>query len=230
MNTHRNHPGMPDSGALLMSYLGAACQPTKPTREQNRETSMSLLDAKISKPLEGGPSFSLGHRLLRAAWRTTWWLLAAWTPPPLHRWRVLLLRLFGAKVHSSAHVYSSANIWFPPNLVMEAGACLGPRVNCYCMAPIILKAGVIVSQGAHLCAGMHDIEDADFQLVVKPILIDEHAWIAAEGFVGPGVTVGRNAVLGARGVLFRNAEPCGVYVGNPATFIKSRHIQDTATP
>lgn len=183
---------------------------------------MSLLDAKQSKPLQGGPSFSLRHRLFRATWNLTWLLLAAWTPTPLHRWRIGLLKLFGARVHSTAHVYSSARVWYPPNLVMASGSCLAPSVNCYCMAPIHLGRNATVSQGAHLCAGMHDIEDPEFQLLTKPIVIDDYAWIAAECFVGPGVRIGEGAVLGARTVLFKNAEAHGVYIGNPAVLIKHR--------
>lgn len=183
---------------------------------------MTLLDATQSKPLEGGPSFSLRHRIFRALWNITWCLLAAWTPPPLHRWRVWLLNLFGANVHATAHVYGSARIWYPPNLAMAAGSCLGPGVTCYCMAPIQLRQGAIVSQGTHLCAGMHDIEDPDFQLLAKPIVIGAHAWVAAEAFIGPGVEIGEHAVIGARAVLFRNADAHGVYAGNPAQAIKKR--------
>ena len=185
---------------------------------------MTLLDARESKPIEGGPSFSLGHRLFRAAWNVAWLLLAAWTPAPLHRWRIGLLNLFGARVHATAHVYGSARVWYPPHLEMDVGSCLAPGVRCYCMAPISLGRHATVSQGAHLCAGMHDIEDPEFQLVVKPITVGANAWVAAEAFVGPGVCVGEAAVLGARGVLFKSAEPHGVYVGNPAVFVKHRSL------
>lgn len=183
---------------------------------------MTLLDASKSKPLEGGASFSLKHRLVRSVWAASWSLLAAWTPPPLHRWRILLLSVFGARVHPSAHVYGSARIWYPPNLVMGQDACLGPQVNCYCMAPISLGRNAIASQGAQLCAGTHDIEDPDFQLVVKPIVIGKDAWVAAGAFIGPGVTIGERAVIGARAVMFKDAEAGGVYVGNPAKLIKFR--------
>ena len=183
---------------------------------------MTLLNANKSKPLHGGPSFSLAHRLFRLIWNLAWLALASWTPAPLHRWRVWLLNCFGAHIHDTAHVYGSAKVWYPPNLTMGARSCLGPNVNCYCMAPIRLGNGSIVSQGSHLCAGMHDIEDPDFQLIVKPINISSCAWVAAEAFVGPGVTIGEWAVLGARAVVFKDMEPFSVYVGNPALLIKYR--------
>lgn len=187
---------------------------------------MSLLDAKQSRPLEGGPSFTVSHRVFRAAWQAAWIVLAAWTPPPLYRWRGLVLRWFGAQVSSSAKVYGSARIWYPPNLILEDDACLGPQVNCYNMAPIRLGRGAIVSQGSHLCAGTHDIDDPDFQLVVRPISIGAKAWVAAEAFVGPGVTVGPGAVIGARSVLTKNAEAGVVYAGNPARQIRVRKVGD----
>jgi hypothetical protein len=81
-------------------------------------------------------------------------------------------------------------------------------------------------QGAHLCTGTHDVEDADFQLVTKPIVIGANAWIAAEAFVGPGVTVGEGAVLGARAVAFRHLDAWTVYAGNPARKLRRRFEQD----
>ncbi|WP_372720585.1 putative colanic acid biosynthesis acetyltransferase [Novipirellula sp.] len=185
-------------------------------------SSSALLDASAAKPSEGGASYSLGNRLMRVFWKFTWLILASWTPPPLHRYRVAILRMFGADIDWTAHVYSNVKIWLPSNLVMEPHACLGPGVNCYCMARIRLRRGAIISQGTTLCAATHDIRDPDFQLVAKPIQVGEGAWVAAEAFVGPGVSIGDRAVIGARSVLCRDAEEEGVYVGNPATLIKKR--------
>ena len=175
-------------------------------------------------PLFGAPSFSRTHRIKRAIWFLVWGLFASWTPAPMHRWRVFLLKLAGANVHSTVHVYGSTRVWYPPDLVMEANSCLGPRVNCYNMAPIRIGAGAIVSQGASLCAGTHDTTDPQFQLIVKPIDIGAKAWIAAEAFVGPGVSIGNGAIIGARAVLFKDALANGVYVGNPANLIKYRTV------
>jgi len=185
---------------------------------------MSILEARAA--YDGGPSFSLGHRLYRAIWAIAWGLLASWTPPPLHRWRIFLLNLFGARVHPSCHIYGSTRVWRPKLLHMEARSTLGPRVNCYCMAQITLKARAIVSQDATLCAGTHDVADPHFQLQARPITIGQGAWVAAEAFVGPGVSVGAGAVLGARAVAFKDLAAWTIYVGNPCAALKRRIIRD----
>jgi putative colanic acid biosynthesis acetyltransferase WcaF len=188
---------------------------------------MNVLKARDYKSGMSGPCFTLSNRLLRATWNVMWILLAAWTPPPMHAWRRMVLRLFGAKVASTARVYGSARIWNPRNLEMAEFSCIGPRVNCYSMAKISFGPYALASQGAHLCAGTHDIYDPNFQLVVKPIVLSAKAWVAAEAFVGPGVTVGEGAVLGARAVTFSDLKPWTIYTGNPARELKTRTLRSS---
>jgi len=183
---------------------------------------MSLLDARLSRTRKGGPSFTRRHRIYRAAWNVTWALLGRWTPVPLHRWRRLLLMLFGAEIHPTAKVYPSTKIWYPANLRMYEYSCLASNVTCYCMDVIEIGPYALVSQGAYLCGGTHDIDDPNFPLITRSISIHKDAWIAAEAFVGPGVVVGEGAVLGARACSFKPLEPNTVYVGNPAVAVRNR--------
>lgn len=169
-----------------------------------------------------GPSYRLSNRLRRVLWNTVWLLLCRFTPPPLRRWRLFVLRLFGADVSFEANVYPDTKIWAPWNLRMATHATLGPGVNCYNASLVTLGERVIVSQGTHLCTASHDYNDPALQLFAKPICIESDAWVAAECFIGPGVTIGEGAILGARTVLFRDAPPNTIWIGNPATFKKNR--------
>ena len=139
-------------------------------------------------------------------------------------WRRFLLRLFGAEIASTARIYGSARIWYPPNLSVGSHASIGRGVNVYCMGPISIGPYALVSQGAHLCGGTHDIDHPHFQLHARPITLGARAWIAAEAFVGPGVRVGEGAVLGARGVAMRDLMPWTVYGGNPAVVLRRRRV------
>lgn len=183
------------------------------------------LDGRFARPWEGGASFSLGNRLYRLIWNATWLLLAAWTPSPMRGWRRVLLRLFGAQIAKTANVYGSARIWSPAKLVMGDHSAIGPRAIVYSMAKVAIGPYAIISQGAHLCAGTHDIEDAAFQLRARPISIGARAWIAAEAFVGPGVTIGDGAVLGARACAMSDVAPWSVCSGNPARMLRVRRIR-----
>jgi putative colanic acid biosynthesis acetyltransferase WcaF len=181
-----------------------------------------ILDASKSGGTFAGANFSLRHRLFRAVWNLTWLLLASWTPPPFHAWRRFLLRAFGARIGRGARVYGSARIWYPPNLTMGDFAVMGWNVNCYCQGAITLEDYAIVSQFSHLVSGTHEIDSPAFQLYTKPIHIGRRAWIAANAFVGPGVTVAEGAVLGACGVAFKDLDAWTVYAGNPAQPIRQR--------
>ena len=186
---------------------------------------MTPLDASRTRPLEGGASFALGNRLTRAAWAVTWLLLARFTPPALHGWRRQVLRAFGARIAGGARVHGSAQIWLPANLELGSQALVGPGVRIYNQGRITIGPRTVVSQRAHLCASSHDIADPHFQLVLRPITIGAQCWIAAEAFVGPGVTMADRSVLGARGALFEDAEADGVYSGNPALLIRHRQLR-----
>ena len=186
---------------------------------------MSLLDAQTTRPLEGGASFSIANRLFRVLWMVCWLVLARFTPPPLHAWRRIVLRLFGAQVGRGARVHASVMIWHPANLVLGEQCLIGPGVRLYNQGTITIGARTVVSQRAHLCASSHDINDPDFQLILRPIMVGTQCWVAAEAFVGPGVNMGDRSVLAARGALFANAEADGVYSGNPAQFVKRRQLR-----
>lgn len=186
---------------------------------------MNLLDANSSRPLEGGASFTIGNRAARAMWTIAWLGLARWTPPPLHRWRRLVLIAFGAKLGAGARVHASAKIWLPANLQLGANALIGPGVRLYNQGRIVVGSRSVVSQGAHICASSHDIRDSHFQLVLRPVTIGDNCWVAADAFVGPGVSMGDGSVLAARGALFEDCSSWTVYRGNPATAIKVREMR-----
>lgn len=172
-------------------------------------------------------NYSRKHRFIRALWIVVWTLFARPLPKSFCRkWKLMLLRMFGAKIHWTACVHASVKVFYPANLVMEEYACLGPEVNCYNAALVKVGAHTTVSQGAYLCTATHDISDPLNHLYSLPIVIEDQAWIASEAFIGPGVTVKQGAVVGARAAVFKDVEPWTVVGGNPAKFIKKRIIKE----
>lgn len=172
------------------------------------------------------PSFSLKNRLARLIWAIVYILLFKPSPRPFHEWRSFLLRCFGAKIGKGCHVYPHAKIWAPWNLVMSDYAGMADDVNCYSMAVVSLGKKVVVSQGTYLCTGTHDYEDASFQLYAKPIYIGDNAWLCAESFIHPGVTIGEGAIIGARSMVTKDMPAWTVCAGNPCKSIKPRIIKN----
>lgn len=169
-----------------------------------------------------GPSFSLGNRLGRVVWNIACGLFFRHTPRPLHAWRAFVLRIFGAKIGKGAHIYPRAIIWAPWNLEVGDETGVADNAILYNQAKITLGRRVVISQGAHLCSGTHDYEDPGFPLYAKPITVGDHAWVAAEAFVHPGVTIGEGAVIGARAVVTKDAPAWMVCAGHPCQQIKPR--------
>lgn len=156
----------------------------------------------------------------RILWPAAWLLLAAWTPPSLGPWRRVLLRLFGAKVSSTAGIYGSARITDPSNVEIGEHAYIGPRVIIEASARIAFGDYSLVSQEAWICAALDG--PLDYETTSRAIEIGRYAWIAAKAFVGPGVRVGEGAVVGACGCAFEELSPWTVYVGNPAQPVRPR--------
>lgn len=174
-----------------------------------------------------GPSFGLGNRLARALWLVAWVLLCRWTPAISYFWRSFILRIFGAKVGRGAHVYPGVKIWAPWNLEIGEEAGIANGTTLYSQGKITIGKRVVISQGSHLCAGTHDFEKPGFPLITKPIHIGDHAWLAAEVFVHPGVNVGEGCVVGARSVVTKDLPEWMVCSGFPAKALRARERVDS---
>lgn len=163
----------------------------------------------------------------RAVWNICYIVLFRPFPTKFFRiWRNFVLKMFGAKIAPRAGVYSSAKVYCPWNLVLDRNAWIGPNVICYNANIVHLEENVTVSQNTHLCSASHDITSSGHELITAPITIKKGAWVAADAFVGMGVTIGEGAVVGARAAVFKNVEPWTIVGGNPAKFIKKRVIKD----
>lgn len=172
-------------------------------------------------------ALSRKHQLLRLLWGIVWNIFARPLPRSMGSgWKRFLLRLFGAKIHPTAMVYSSAKVYYPPNLEMNAYSCLASDVDCYNVASIKIGANTTVSQGTYLCTASHDITNPLNPLITAPIIIEDQAWIGAHAFIGMGVIVGQGAVVGATASVYKDVEPWTVVGGNPAKLIKKRMLID----
>lgn len=171
-------------------------------------------------------SFSISNKIGRVMWNISYLILfRPFNLDFFKGWRAFVLRQFGAKVGANTSVCASVKIWAPWNLEIGDFSSIGPKVDCYNQGKIKIGNHTIISQKTYLCASTHDHLIANYPLICKPIEIKNQVWIAADAFIGPGVTVEEGAVIGARTSVFKDVEPWVVVGGNPAKFLKKRSIK-----
>ena len=172
-------------------------------------------------------NFSKKEKINRQLWmlcRTL--LIKPFSFPVFNGWRCSVYKMFGAKIGQNCTIYSSARIWAPWHLELGDNSCIGPEVDFYNQGHIVIGNHTIISQKSYLCASSHDYKKKDFPLVRKPIFIGNQVWVAADSFIGPGVTVGDGAIVSARSAVFDNVDSWTIVRGNPAYLIKERIIND----
>ncbi|MBK9291139.1 MAG: colanic acid biosynthesis acetyltransferase WcaF [Bacteroidetes bacterium] len=140
--------------------------------------------------------------------------------------KVLILRLFGAKVGRGVVIKPAVNIKYPWMLQIGNHSWIGERVWIDNLAPVSIGNHCCISQGAMLLCGNHNFKKVTFELMTLPITLEDGSWVGAFAIVGPGVTCGSHSVLAVNSVANRNLEPYAIYQGNPAQKIKQRIIED----
>lgn len=165
---------------------------------------------------------SLRNKLLRFLWAIVWATAYVVSPRPFHKWRVFLLRSFGANIDSGVRIDGTARVFYPPNLTLCKNVVIGPSVHLYCVAPIEIGPNSMVSQRSYLCTGSHDYTKPHLPLVAAPIRLGSGVWVCAQAFIGPGVSIGDNAIVAAAAVVVKAVGAREIVGGNPAKLIKLR--------
>jgi putative colanic acid biosynthesis acetyltransferase WcaF len=169
----------------------------------------------------------VANRAGRLVWLFVQATLFRPTPWFMNRWRTCLLRACGARI-GGACLHNRVRVWAPWRLTLGTQVYVAEQVNLYNPFGITVGNRVVISQGAFLCTASHDYTDPTYPLTGGAIRVEDDCWIAAEAFIGPGVTIGAGAVVGARAVVTKDVEPWTVVAGNPARMIRKRVLKPAA--
>ena len=145
---------------------------------------------------------------------------------PSSKLKIIVLKLFGAKIGLGVVLKPAINVKYPWNLEIGDHSWVGENAWLDSLAPIKVGSHCCISQGVYFCTGNHDWTDPAFGLVVKPIVIEDGAWVGARATVLPGVTVASHSIVAAGTVMSKNTQPYMIYSGNPPVAIKKRIVME----
>ncbi len=172
-------------------------------------------------------SWSVGETVKLYLWRIVWALFYRTTPKLFfNKWRLALLKAFGAKIKGDPFVFPSSKIFAPWFLALGDKSCLGPYSEIYNLGPVILGRNVTVSQYSYLCNGTHDLSLANLPLMVGTMEIGDNVFMGAKCLLLPGIKIGDYAVIGAGAVVTKDVDAYDIVGGNPAKVLKKRVLRD----
>lgn len=143
---------------------------------------------------------------------------------PIGSAKVSILRAFGATIGRGVVIKPNVRIKFPWRLRIGDHAWIGQGVWIDNLVEVSVGNDVCISQLCYLCTGSHDHRRSGFDLLTKPIVIQDGAWIGARSTIFQGVVVGANSLVAGGSVVVKNVEPTAIVAGNPATRIGQREV------
>ena len=155
-----------------------------------------------------------------------WWFFQSFffnlSPQFAYGFRRWILRCFGCKVGVGVIIRPSVKITYPWKVRIGDYSWIGDHAVLYSLSEIEIGKNSVVSQKCYLCTGYHDYREVDFAIQAKKIIIEDGCWIAADVFIGPGVSIKNGAVIGARSSVFNDMPENMVCMGYPCKPYKKR--------
>ena len=136
---------------------------------------------------------------------------------------VAILKLFGAKIGKEVRIKPYIYIHYPWRLHIGDYSWLA-ECRIENLAQVTIGKNVCVSQNSMILTGNHDYKKSGFDLITKPILLEDGVWIGAKAVVCPGVTAHSHSVLTVGSVATKDLSSYAIYQGNPAVRVKERIV------
>jgi len=139
--------------------------------------------------------------------------------------KILILKLFGAKIGNGVIIKPSVQIKYPWKLSIGNHTWIGEHVWIDNLDRVSIADHCCISQGALLLCGNHNYGSPEFDLIIHPIVLETGAWVGAKSLVAPGVIMHSHSVLTAGSCATTDLVAYGIYQGNPANLVKTRIIK-----
>lgn len=140
------------------------------------------------------------------------------------------LRTFVAKLDEGAMINSPFYMEFANHLEMGGNSFI--NYDCIMLNNAMVKLGdnVLVGPKVSFYTVMHPIDAKQREqwlVYAKPITVEDNVWIGGSATILGGVTIGKNAIVGAGAVVTKDVEPNTIVVGNPARVLRKITAEDS---
>ena len=138
-------------------------------------------------------------------------------------WRKFLLQLFGARIGRFNRLHPGLKVKMPWRLIIGDYCWLGEDTWIDNLNKVQISNNVCISQGVYFCTGSHNYKKETFDLITKPIFIDEQVWIAAKSIIGPGYTIGKSSIVTMGSIVTKDIPPSSIYKSHEKIILKNFH-------
>lgn len=140
------------------------------------------------------------------------------------------LRTFVEKLDEGAMINSPFYMEFANHLEMGVNSFI--NYDCIMLNNAMVKLGdnVLVGPKVSFYTAMHPIDAKQREqwlVYAKPITVEDNVWIGGSATILGGVTIGKNAIVGAGAVVTKDVEPNTIVVGNPARVLRKITAEDS---
>lgn len=138
--------------------------------------------------------------------------------------------------------YSSLTAWdnyqgekFTPKVSIGENCNLGEYLHLTCIDEVVIGSGVLTGRWVTITDNAHGSSEEisegtvphDRKLYSKgPVIIEDNVWIGDKATILPGITIGKNSIVGANSVVTKSVPPNSVVAGNPAKVICTCHRKE----
>ncbi len=166
-----------------------------------------------------------GNKLKILLWSLiNYFILNSSIPFPMS-FKVMLLRLFGAKIGEGLIMKLKIRIKYPWRLNIGNNCWIGESVWIDNLDEVEIMNDVCISQGALLLTGNHDYTISSFPYKLGKIKLEDGVWIGANAVVCPNVVCETHSVLTVNSVATKDLVAWSINAGNPAIKIRNRVLK-----
>lgn len=167
-------------------------------------------------------AFNKRTKIKLALWLVIQGSFFRFSPHKFSKFRIALLKIFGADIKENCFIHPKATIYMPWNFSMGKRSSIDFDTLVYSLDKVSLGEYVSISYKVNINTGTHDLGDPHFQLITKTIVINSGAFIGTESYISPGITIGYMAVIGARSVVTKDMPSEMICYGNPCRPVRKR--------